>query len=921
MLPQTVLRTLAAILILHFTFFEWYPVVRDAGKAYAQAGDDEFNASLEEAKSLGSDLVNSFNPDNLDQTLQDNNLGTTDTLTPQIDDAQSEQASYENYYTNPTDMNSVPAGEAGTFVNESYDTRPRYELAQDAVFGNDCLQTDAEGKCTMWSGSADIISNTFTDCEKVLIPTYDDPPSQEVCTGTNTVQTTSCENRTFVNIQEETIDTPCNQISIDYQPGQIYAVCRDYYDYYKVYSETGVDRDDCSCGNHGGALCGDAIPANYSVVSSAPDGSRYLGTSYENFRNRDKKNGWDDCTSDRYRYYTKYKNSRIERIFLQNDSPCGDNINQWAQECTVEYLEQCDPAGNNCVVSIQDAQGTGDEPDFTYLTKVSQGTSTVDNCNGCTPVYGSDGDGGNKLIGYDCPSFECTSGTCPSDAEVKPATTLSSVKTGEGINTLDYQCMNNVPIYDKWGNFTGYEPVSREIETFFYYRDPRVCNEFSGSIENYLICLKYYTVSIDNGSGLRTLSETPAVEQSTTNEYGNTLYWNRVYGGPDVRPYLNNWYSRVTFTCGEESGTCQPLIDQGCVLYSQKCLDSNCSELEYTYNCGGTGAVTDYDVAYNCAGDIKCLGTECKDASYAANTDFAAAAAATEVFNQYRVDATELEIFPGEEEACQSGPKDCCKTPDSGISIGDYIEAGRNAISAYTYAAEGTAATWAAYADAFTYATTVGESGTLSGIMGVTSSSGSVNTVISQEALGMIGEDALSQAGLNVVYESGGNAVVSTSSSTAVSTLATAATVVAVAMVVYAIAKFIYDFIYQCTEDDILTSTKAGLRVCHEVGKRCASKALGVCVKKEKVYCCFNSLLARVLHEQARGQIAKGWGDVYNPDCSGFSPGELSQIDFSLVDLSEYMQYVTHDTEISPERMQEIMDRTSQQIQDKYDGQ
>lgn len=920
MLPQAVLRIITIILVFHFTFFEWYPVVNDVKKAYAQTTDAEFNAALDDAKSVGSDLVTGFNPDNLNQTLQDKQLGTADTITPQIGDAQSQQAAYENYYSNPADMNSAPGNDAGDFVNDSYDTRPKYELTNDNVFGNKCLQTDTEGNCTMWSASADLISSTYKDCEKVVIPEYDDPPTQQTCSAERNIQTVPCETRTFVNIQTETFTAPCNTIDVNYQPNQIYAVCRDYYDYYKEYIGTGEDRDDCSCGNHGGALCDGARPANYSVVSSAPAGSRYLGTSYENFRDRDKKSGWDDCTSDRYRYYTKYRNSVVERTFLQYDSPCGANLEQWAQECTVYHLEQCDPAGNNCVVSIQDGESTGDEPDFTYLTKVSQGTSTLDNCSGCTPDYEWDSDGGYDLVGYDCPSFECTSGICPSDSAVKPTPTPSSVKIGEGINTLDYQCMNDVPIYDNWGDVVGYEPVRREIETFYYYRDPRVCNNSSGSIENYLICMKYYTVSIDSGGGLRTLSETPVVEQSTTGEYGNTLYWTRVYGGPDVKPFLNNWYSRVTFKCGEENGTCQPLIDQGCVLYSHKCLDSNCDEIEYTYNCGGTGAVTDYNVAYNCVGEIKCLGTECKDASYEANTDFAAAAAAMEVFNQYRVDATETEIFPGEDQSCQSSPEDCCKAPDSGISMGDYIEAGRNAITAYTYATEGTAATWAAYADAFTYATTMGESGTLSGLVGVTSSSGSVNTVVSQEVLSSMGEEALSQAGMDVVYESGGNAVVSTSSSTMVSALATIATVVAVAMVIYAIAKFIYDYIYQCTEDDILTSTKLGLRVCHEVGEKCVSEALGVCVKKETVYCCFNSLLARVLHEQARGQIAKGWGDEYSPDCSGFSPGELSQIDFSLVDLSEYMQYVTHDTEISPEKTQEIIDRTKQQIQDKYNN-
>ncbi len=914
MLPETFMKILSVFLALHMAFWGFSPVIQNTANLYAF----DFDTALREGKNIGSGLVNDFNPDNLNQTMQNKGLGTADTVTPRINDAQAQKNTYDNFYSEPADLNNVPESEAGNFVENSYNMRPKYDLTQDSVFGSKCLQTDADGKCTMWSASADLISNTFTDCEKVLIPSYDDPAVQEVCTATNTVQTTSCDIRTFVNIQTDTVNGPCNLINIDYQPGQIYAVCRDYYDYFKVYIGTGEDEDDCSCGNHDGALCGDERPSNYSVVGARPGGARYLGTSYENFRGRDQKDGWDDCTSDRYRYYTRYRSSSVERIFLQSDSPCGDNVYKWADECTVYRLEQCDPAGNNCVVGIQDGQSTGEEPDFTYLTKVSQGTTTVGNCDACTPVQQCDPDYGCSIVDYSCPNG-CISGSCPSDAVLKPAPTPSAVKMGERVKGISYQCEDKCIRWDVDGNCIENAAISRTYETIYYYRDPRVCGNFSGSIENYLICMQYYDVSIDGGQGLKKLTTTPEVINSTKSEYGNTLYWSRVYGGPDVKPYLNNWYSKVTFNCGDKTSECQPLIDKGCVLYSQRCIDEGCDQLEYTYNCGGTGGIKDYQVAYNCLGEVKCLGTECKDASYTANNDFAAAASATEVFNQYRADATDMEIFPGEEQSCQSSPKDCCKSPDSGISMGDYVNAARSAISAYNLLSGGTAATWASYADAFTFATTMGEQGTLSGLLGVGSAEGSVYTTVSQEAFGALGPEALNSVGMEVAYESGGNAVITTSANSTVSALATIATVVSVAVIVYAIAKFIYDYIYQCTEEDILASTKVGLRVCHEVGERCASRALGVCTKKETAYCCFNSLLARVLHEQARGQIAKGWGDEYNTDCSGLTPGELSQIDFSKIDLREYMQYVTHNTNISPEKMQEIMDRTKQLIQEKYE--
>jgi hypothetical protein len=657
----------------------------------------------------------------------------------------------------------------------------------------------------MWSTSSDLIDAAYPDCTKVIIPQYDDPPSFETCTGTDMIEDVTCDVRTFALMQTETIDTPCNVAAIDYKPGQIYAICKDYYDYFREPAGTVTAQDDCHCGEHAGALCNP--PSNYSSPP-VPSGARYLGTSYENFRDRDKVDGdMDWCTSDRYNYYTKYRNSVIERVILQYDSPCGETLNQKAAECNVWNFQQCDTGGLNCNAIVQDG----------------------------------------------------------------------------------------VP--------TGIDPAA----------DPRACGNFSGSIENYQICLNYDTMKINS----RQLTDTSQSVTTTTSAFGNTIYWTRVYGGPDIQPLFNFWNSKVSFRCKKISDGCQSLIDQGCTLYSRKCSDLDCNNYEYTYRCGGTGEIRTYDKAYNCLGDIKCMGTDCKDASYSTNTDFAAAAAAMEVMNQYRVDSTNAEIFPGEEQVCMSNPKDCCEKPDGGMSIGDYIMLGRSTIEAYSLLNGGSAATWASYADAMTYVASMGESGTLSGLTGIGSAGNSINIVTSVENVGLIGESTLESMGYTATYQSGGQVVYSGASST-VSALSTVATMATVAFVVYTIATYVYNWVYQCDEQDVITSQKDGLRLCHEIGQRCASEALGLCLKEETVSCCYNSILARVLHEQARQQINKPWGSPEEPNCGGFTPGELASIDFSKVDLSEYMQYVTHNLSISPEKYQQIIDKTKSTINDKF---
>ena len=70
----------------------------------------------------------------------------------------------------------------------------------------------------------------------------------------------------------------------------------------------------------------------------------------------------------------------------------------------------------------------------------------------------------------------------------------------------------------------------------------------------------------------------------------------------------------------------------------------------------------------------------------------------------------------------------------------------------------------------------------------------------------------------------------------------------------------------------------------HYLGTRCAKKTLfGICIRYEKVWCTFGSKLGRILQEQGRRQLGRGWGD-----CRGFTVAEIESIDFASLDLSEF---------------------------------
>lgn len=105
---------------------------------------------------------------------------------------------------------------------------------------------------------------------------------------------------------------------------------------------------------------------------------------------------------------------------------------------------------------------------------------------------------------------------------------------------------------------------------------------------------------------------------------------------------------------------------------------------------------------------------------------------------------------------------------------------------------------------------------------------------------------------------------------------------------------FIMEYLMKaCDQMSMETAMEAASGMCHEVGTYCKKKVplLG-CVQKATSYCCYNSILARIIQEQGRPQLTtfNGWGKPESPQCRGFTPEEFQQLDFSKINLDEYVQ-------------------------------
>lgn len=70
-------------------------------------------------------------------------------------------------------------------------------------------------------------------------------------------------------------------------------------------------------------------------------------------------------------------------------------------------------------------------------------------------------------------------------------------------------------------------------------------------------------------------------------------------------------------------------------------------------------------------------------------------------------------------------------------------------------------------------------------------------------------------------------------------------------------------------------------------GEYCHNKILGVCVEHRKTYCIFPSKLALDVQLGGRsGQLGIGFGNGKNTNCTGISPSQMQQINFSKIDFS-----------------------------------
>lgn len=332
----------------------------------------------------------------------------------------------------------------------------------------------------------------------------------------------------------------------------------------------------------------------------------------------------------------------------------------------------------------------------------------------------------------------------------------------------------------------------------------------------------------------------------------------RTIGGYPVQ--RDCWRYRASYTCVSQNSTddCQPLRDRGCSQVDSRCMDTNpqgaCMLYEQTWQCrvaaGTTSTVT------NCGGQQFCLDGRCFDTGYAPDADFARAVAGLEAQREAGryLDPNTLEVFKGYDNRCRKklfGLVNCCK---GGGTDGSLFSA---------------------------FSLITGAGGQAIGAIG---SSYTYDALFTADAPDLV------IAGFEALFGAGGGS--SALAGLIAGDLSVGSFVTSLVPGPWTLAMLAIQLsgLLSCEDAEQVLAMKRDNRLCHGVGSYCSMRLpiIRTCIETTETYCCFNSRLSRIINEQGRAQLGRGWGGAQGPDCSGFALAQLQALDFSRMDLTEF---------------------------------
>lgn len=326
------------------------------------------------------------------------------------------------------------------------------------------------------------------------------------------------------------------------------------------------------------------------------------------------------------------------------------------------------------------------------------------------------------------------------------------------------------------------------------------------------------------------------------------------------------WSYERTMTCtsGAPIDECAALVTSGCTPTSSTCKQMDvgsglCEIAQDTYTCP-IAAQTTTSVS-NCPANVYCLGTNCFNTSYTNDADFARSMSLMEAGREAGVylDTSKMQVFKGEGNRCRHRLlKNCCSSDSAGAGMTNQSLFGTGSKLVYDVLMN-------SQNREFLYQ---GMQALLLG-GGFSGSFTTYGITVAVNGTALPASSAILYSGQNLVIAFDPWSLV-------------------IAVVIYIIMSM-----SSCNEEEGKLGMKEGAGLCHTVGTWCSScfRVFGNCVsclEHSTGKCCFNSKLSRIVNEQGRVQVGKGWGSGESPDCSGFTIAQLQSLDFAAMDLTEF---------------------------------
>jgi conjugal transfer mating pair stabilization protein TraN len=326
-----------------------------------------------------------------------------------------------------------------------------------------------------------------------------------------------------------------------------------------------------------------------------------------------------------------------------------------------------------------------------------------------------------------------------------------------------------------------------------------------------------------------------------------------------VQVYKTCWKYTDSFNCVDNNisdySDCQDLLAQGCtdtgksVCFSE--FDSSCNTRQREFSCAkSTNAISQcMDITTTCDNG------KCFETSAPPDNDLANVIAQHESARQIGVYNNQNNIFSGQGDSCKvKFGKSCCKViggaqPNSNI----LNKQGADKVAMASK-----------YAYDFLYPNASPIGGGKSSVMMSLLGTGATYA----KALATGTATTINSYGMTISISGNGSAAI-----TGFDPYTLAATIA-----IQAIIKYL-----QCSNDEQLLGLKRGANLCTFSGSHCSKKLLKTCIETTQAYCCYNSLLAKIINSQGRQQLGLG------ASCSGLSIEQIQKIDMSKIDFTEFV--------------------------------